>query len=215
MTSEEPGAEIPGAGRKVRSEGAEGATAAASCSAWRRRQNNGWESLCDCVSSSSNRCREGRRARRMASEEHAAKSPGAERKVMSAGGGRRRRRRRWCPRAQRELGSLRDCVSSSPTWCREGRRARGMALKVRGVESLGTGRKVRSAEAGKGRRRRRRQNNGWESFRDYVSINQVLRGTAGKENGVGKARGGEPGRGTESKECRGGEGAAVAAAAEQ
>ena len=65
-------------------------------------------------------------------------------------------------------------------------------MKVHGVESLGTGRKVRSAEAGKGRRRRRRQNNGWESFRDYVSINQVSRGTAGKENGIGRARGGVP-----------------------
>ena len=76
-------------------------------------------------------------------------TPGAERKVMSAGGEwRRRRRRRWWPRAQRELGSLRDCVSSSPTWCREGRRARKIALKVHGVESLGTGRKVRSAEVG-------------------------------------------------------------------
>ena len=78
---------------------------------------------------------------------------------------------------------------------------------------LGKGQKVKSAEVWRGQQRR--QNNGWESFRDYVSINQVLRGTAGKENGVGKARGGEPGRGTESKECRGGEGAAVAAAAEQ
>ena len=86
-------------------------------------------------------------------------------------------------------------------------------MKLHGVESLGTGRKVRSAEAGR-RRRRRRQNNGWESFRDYVSINQVLRGTAGKENGVGRARGGEPRRRVESKECRGGEGAAVAAVAE-
>ena len=84
MASEEPGAESPGAGRKVRSEGAEGAAAAASCSAWRRHQNNGWEGLCDCVSSSSTSCREGRQARRMASEEHAAKSPGAGQKVRSA-----------------------------------------------------------------------------------------------------------------------------------
>ena len=85
-------------------------------------------------------------------------TPGAERKVMSAGGERRRRRRRrrWWPRAQRELGSLRDCVSSSSTWCREGRRARRIALKVHGVESLGTGRKVKCAETGRGRRRRQR-----------------------------------------------------------
>ena len=75
-------------------------------------------------------------------------------------------------------------------------------MKVHGVESLGTGRKVKSAEAGRGRWRR--QNNGWESFRDYVSINQVSRGTAGKENDIRRARGGEPGRGVESEECRGG-----------
>ena len=37
----------------------------------------------------------------------------------------------------------------------------------------------------------------------------------GQGNSVGRARGGEPGRGTESKEFRGEEGAAVAAAAEQ
>ena len=76
-----------------------------------------------------------------------------------------------------------------------------MALEVHGAESLGMGRKVRSAEAGRGQRRR--QNNGWESLRGYVSINQVLRGTSGKENGVGRAQGGEPGRGVESEECRG------------
>ena len=51
--------------------------------------------------------------------------------------------------------------------------------------------------------------------RHVIIINQVLRGTVGKENGVGKTRGGEPGRRVESKECRGGEGMAVAAAAEQ
>ena len=72
---------------------------------------------------------------------------------------------------------------------------------VHGAESLGMGRKVRSAEAGRGQRRR--QNNGWESLRGYVSINQVSRGTSGKENGVGRAQGGEPGRGVESEECRG------------
>ena len=66
-----------------------------------------------------------------------------------------------------------------------------MALEVHEVESLGTGWKVKSADAGRGRRRRR-QNNGRESFRDYVSINQVSRGTAGKENGIGRARGGVP-----------------------
>ena len=87
MASEEPGAERPGAGRKVRSEGAERA-AAASCSAWRQHQNNGWEGLCDCVSSSSTSCREGRQARRMASEEHAAKSSGVRQRVRSAGAGR-------------------------------------------------------------------------------------------------------------------------------
>ena len=86
MTSEEPGAESPGAGRKVRSEGAERA-AAASCSAWRRHQNNVLEGLCDCVSSSSTSCPEGRQARRMVSEEHAAKSSGAGQRVRSAGAG--------------------------------------------------------------------------------------------------------------------------------
>ena len=87
-----------------------------------------------------------------------------------------------------------------------------MALEVQGVESLGKGQKVKSAEVWRGQQRR--QNNGWESFRDYVSINQVSRGTAGKENGVGRARGGEPGRGVESEECRGrGRGAATATVA--
>ena len=55
---------------------------------------------------------------------------------------------------------------------------------------LGKGQKVKSAEVWRGQQRR--QNNGWESFRDYVSINQVSRGTAGKENGIGRARGGVP-----------------------
>ena len=44
---------------------------------------------------------------------------------------------------------------------------------------LGKGQKVKSAEVWRGQQRR--QNNGWESFRDYVSINQVSRGTAGEE----------------------------------
>ena len=39
----------------------------------------------------------------------------------------------------------------------------------------------------------------------------MLRGTAGEEKGVGSARGGEPERGAEDKECRGGEGAAALA----
>ena len=39
------------------------------------------------------------------------------------------------------------------------------------------------------------------------------RGTTGEENGFESARGGESGHGEKSKECRGGEGAAAAAAA--
>ena len=44
-----------------------------------------------------------------------------------------------------------------------------------------------------------------------IIIKQVSRGTAGKESGVRRARGKEPGRGAESGECRGGERAAAAA----
>ena len=33
-----------------------------------------------------------------------------------------------------------------------------------------------------------------------IIINQVSRGTVGEENGVGRARGGKPGRGAESEE---------------
>ena len=54
--------------------------------------------------------------------------------------GGRRRRRQW-PRAQRELGSLRDCVSTSSTWCQEGRWAMRMALEVQGVEAWARDRK--------------------------------------------------------------------------
>ena len=39
-----------------------------------------------------------------------------------------------------------------------------------------------------------------------IIINQLLRGTAGEENGVGRARGKEPQRGAKSEECRGGAG---------
>ena len=37
-----------------------------------------------------------------------------------------------------------------------------------------------------------------------ITINQLLRGTAGEENGVGRARGKEPQRRAKREECRGG-----------
>ena len=39
-----------------------------------------------------------------------------------------------------------------------------------------------------------------------IIINQLLRGTAGEENVVGRARGKEPRRGAKSEECSGGGG---------
>ena len=63
------------------------------------------------------------------------------------------------------------------------------------------GKYLRSAEVGRGQRK----NNGWESLRACVChhviiINQVSRGTVGKDNSVGRTRGGAPGRGAESEE---------------